>query len=280
MMSEQSETNSKRIRIQSGVMLFVCITLVSAFLVYWIQSHQQEPSVYSTGHMNAVPAMDENSSPSAVDPETADLQPDPVSSASSPDLVLTQTTTRKPLLPDLKTVEEGELESTSWQNPFYNLFWKSQGWQFTEEGMESAADQVSVATFNRPYQKISVSFRVQVEQKFPDFELQLLTRHPDFPDQVFVSSVIHFQNDAVSISETAKNASQELKRIELDLTRAEPEAIPVRLVGTGNRFVLSIGRRRVLTCAQPALQSGKECFLCFLTNRERVKLTSLRIEGE
>lgn len=280
MISEESETNPKRIRIQSGAMLFVCITLVSAFLVYWIQSHQQEPSVSIAGQMNAAAVVPDKPSPSMVEPDNIELHSGNVTSVSSPDLVLTQTTTRKPLLPDLNTVEEGELESTSWQNPFYKLFWKSQGWQFTEEGMESAADQVSVATFNRPYQKISVSFRVQVEKKFPDFELQLLTRHPDFPDQVLVSSIIHFQNGAVSVTETAKNTSQELKRIELDLSRAEPEAVPVRLVGTGNRFVLSIGRRRVLTCAQPALQSGKECFLCFLTNRERVKLTSLRIEGE
>ncbi|WP_417384668.1 hypothetical protein [Gimesia sp.] len=280
MISEESEIKPKRIRIQSGAMLFVCIILVSAFLVYWIQSHQQEPSVSSAAHVHALPAVVNNSSPSVVEPDDIDLQTDHVTSASSSDLVLTQTASRKPLLPDLDTVKEGELESTSWQNPFYKLFWKSRGWQFTEDGMESAADQLSVATFIRPYQKISVSFRVQVEKKFPDFELQLLTRHPDHPDQVLVSSVIHFQNDAVSVTETAKNTSQELKRIKLDLSRPEPEAVPVRLVGTGNRFVLSIGRRRVLTCAQPALQSGKECFLCFLTNRQHVKLTSLRIEGE
>ena len=146
--------------------------------------------------------------------------------------------------------------------------------------MESVADEVSVATFNRPYQKISVSFRVAVDKDFPDFELQLLTRNEDDPNQILVSSVIHFRNDAVSISESVGNTSLELKQVNLDLSRTKPEAVPVRLVGTGNRFVVSIGRRRVLTCAQPALQSGKECFLCFLTNRQRVKLTSLRIEGE
>ncbi|QDT93459.1 hypothetical protein [Gimesia algae] len=280
MISEESETNLKRIRIRSGVMLFVCIALVSALLIYWIQSRQMELSVSKTGNLNAEPAVDGVRFQSVAEAEPADLQPDPVVSASSADLVLTQTAFKKPLLPDLNTVKEGELESTSWQNPFYKLFWKSQGWQFTEEGMESAVDQISVATFNRPYQKISVSFRVQVEKEFPDFELQLLTRNPEQPDQILVSSVIHFQNDAVSISESVADTSQELKQIKLDLTRTKPEAVPVRLVGTGNRFVVSIGRRRVLTCAQPALQSGKECFLCFITNRERIKLTSLRIEGE
>lgn len=280
MMPEESVTNPKRIRIQSGVLLLVCITLISAFLIFWIQSRQVEPSVSKTGKLNAVPAVADVPLQSAVVAETVDLEPGPVSTASSADLVLTQTASQKPLLPDLNTVKEGELESTSWQNPFYKLFWKSQGWKFTEEGMESASDRVSVATFNRPYQKISVSFRVQVEKEFPDFELQLLTRNPEHPDQILVSSVIHFQNDGVSISETVADSSQELKQVKLDLTRTKSEAVPVRLVGTGNRFVVSIGRRRVLTCAQPALQSGKECFLCFVTNRECINLTSLRIEGE
>lgn len=284
MMPEESETDPKkepkRIRVHSSVMLFVCLTLVSAFLIYWIQIRETNQPVSPSGNFNLSSAVADVPSGRAHQAEVANIQPGSVSSDSTVDLVLTQATNRKPLLPDLNTINEGELESTSWQNPFYKLFWKSQGWLFTEEGMESAADQVSVATFNRPYQKISVSFRVAVDKDFPDFELQLLTRNEDHPDQILVSSVIHFRNDAVSISESVGNTSLELKQVKLDLSRTKPETVPVRLVGTGNRFVVSIGRRRVLTCAQPALQSGKECFLCFLTNRQRVKLTSLRIEGE
>ncbi len=119
-----------------------------------------------------------------------------------------------------------------------------------------------------------------MEQKFPSFDLKLLTRDPAKPDQVLVSSAIHFQNDGVSVSAIVQAATKELKHIKLDLTRTKPESVRIRFVGTGNRFVLSIGGRRILTCAQPAQQSGKECFLSFLASGERVQISALRIEGE
>jgi len=275
MQSEHSIQNVKRIK--PGVVLFVFILFVSALLIYKIQSTESiHPHRDSLSGQSENPADQLEKSVGATETPTPIL--DPVT--PEPELVLTQTANRQSLLPDVKTVKEGELESTSWQNPFYRLFWKSKGWQFTEAGMVSSADQLSAATFLRPYKKISVSFRVDVEQKFPSFDLKLLTRDPAKPDQVLVSSAIHFQNDGVSVSAIVQAATKELKHIKLDLTRTKPESVRIRFVGTGNRFVLSIGGRRILTCAQPAQQSGKECFLSFLASGERVQISALRIEGE
>ncbi len=289
MTSEESESNTRTVRrIKPGVVLVAFILVVSALMIYKIQSqgrsrsHRAPSSVQAAGEKSSTIKQSEQPPVQADDSVWSKEIPTPVLDpvTSHTELVLTQTVNRQPLLPDVKTVEEGELKSSSWQNPFYRLFWKSKGWQFTEDGMVSTADQNSAATFLRPYKRISVSFRVEVENKFPAFTLQLLTRDPANPDKVLVTSSIHFQDDAVSASAVVQEASQELKSAKLSLNKAKPESVGIRFVGTGNRFVVSVGKQRVLTCAQPAQQSGKECFLSFLANSDRVHISALRIEGE
>ncbi|QDT29753.1 hypothetical protein Enr10x_51080 [Gimesia panareensis] len=278
MLEKSESTPVKSRRVKPGVFLFLCIILVTGLLVYKIQRrHQQHEQAAS---QNQTVASQASSNPA--EHEWFEENPKPVLDPVTPDsdLVLTQTAHRQPLLPDEETVKQGELDSTSWQNPFYRLFWKNEGWKFTDEGMESNTDQYCIATFIRPYKKISVSFRVDVKQMFPDFELLLLTRDPAKPDQILVSSQIHFQNTGVTVSASDQKKKSELKRVEVSLERAEAQSVPVRLVGTGNRFVISIGRRRILTCAQPAAQSGKECFLCFMADKQPVRITALRLEGE
>ena len=288
-MTEESEHQIRNVRrISSGVVLAAFILIVSALLIYQIQTTK---SVRSSRELSF--AQTENHLSKAVpQSENRTTQPDElISDREIPDtalaqttphteMILTQTTNEQPLLPDVKTVKEGELESTSWQNPFYRLFWKSRGWKFTEAGMVSSTDQISAATFLRPYQKISVSFRVDVEQKFPAFALQLLTRDPAHPEKVLIVSSIQFQNDGVSVSTAVQEATKDLKSVKLDLSPGKPESVRIRFVGTGNRFVISVGGRRVLTCAQPAQQSGKECFLSFLSLTDQVQISALRIEGE
>ncbi|QDU08112.1 hypothetical protein [Gimesia aquarii] len=284
MISEESENHSRRVRrIKPGVVLVVFIITVSAFLIYKIQNRSQR-AAQSRSEQSGELRQPHHSSAQAHDAEWLKETPipvlDPVTPQPDTELVLTQTVNRRPLLPDVKTVEEGELTSTSWQNPFYKLFWKNKGWQFKEDGMSSTANQFSAATFLRPYKRISVSFRVEVENKFPAFTLQLLTRDPTDPDKVLVTSAIHFQADAVEASAVVKDAFQKLKSAKLILDKSKPESVDIRLVGTGNRFVVSVGKQRVLTCAQPAQQSGKECFLSFLAHSDQVQISALRIEGE
>lgn len=287
MISEESENHTRRARrIKPGVLLVAFIITVSAFFIYKIQNRSQRASQTAQFRHEHSGELRQPHQPSAQvhNVEWAKEIPtpvlDPVSPQPDAELVLTQTVNRRPLLPDVKTVEEGELKSTSWQNPFYNLFWKNKGWQFNEDGMRSTANQFSAATFLRPYKRISVSFRVEVENKFPAFTLQLLTRDSTDPDKVLVTSAIHFQADAVEASAVVKDAFQKLKSAKLILDKSKPESVDIRLVGTGNRFVVSVGKQRVLTCAQPAQQSGKECFLSFLAHSDQVQISALRIEGE
>ncbi|MFK7777519.1 MAG: hypothetical protein QM501_05290 [Gimesia sp.] len=289
-MQEESKKDRLRIikRIKPGVLLTVIVMIVSALLIYKIQMMESVPAHHEslsrqTKHIkpNSVPSS-ENASAQQNEPGWSKEMPtlilDPIT--PEPELVLTQTANRDPLLPDVKTVEEGELDSTSWQNPFYSLFWKSKGWQFTEEGMISTAGQFSSATFVRPYQKISVSFRVEVKEKLPAFELRLLTRDPANPAKILIASTIYFQNEGVSVFVLKQDVRKELRQVKLNLTRTSPGSVGIRLVGTGNRFVISVGGRRVLTCTQPAQQSGRECFLSFLASEEQVQISALRIEGE
>lgn len=290
MMPDELEYKTRNLkRIHPGFGLVVFITLVSGLLIYKIQSWdsqglKSEPqSTQTVSHNpNALPETEnarhhsEESLPDREIPDTSLSQATPQT-----EIVMTQTANLQPLLPDVGTLKKGELESTSWQNPFYRLLWKNKGWQFTDEGMVSTPQQISAATFVRPYQKISVSFAVEVEQNLPAFELQLLTRDPEHLEKVLVTSSVHFQQDSVSVSAELNEATKELKRTKLHLEKSpKSKRIRIRFVGTGNRFVISVGRRRVLTCTQPAQQSGKECYLSFLAEADPVKITELRIEGE
>lgn len=289
-MQEESKTDRLRMikRIKPGVLLTVIVLIVSALLIYKIQTMESVPAHRESLSRqtkdvisNSVPSS-ENASAQQDESGWSKEMPTPILDpvTPEPELVLTQTANRDPLLPDIKTVKEGELNSTSWQNPFYSLFWKSKGWQFTEEGMVSTAGQFSTATFVRPYQKISVSFSVEVKEKLPSFELRLLTRDPTNPEKILIASTIHFQNEEISVFAMKQNVKKELKHIKLNLTRTSSGSVSIRLVGTGNRFVISVGGRRVLTCTQPAQQSGRECFLSFLASEEQVQISALRIEGE
>ncbi|QDT23719.1 hypothetical protein [Gimesia chilikensis] len=273
---ESTPPNTRRVK--PGLILFLCIVLVSGLFIYRIQSRHQLPDQTTVEKQTVEPELTAEDSTE----EEAEEKTTPIEESVTPstETVLTQTAHRQPLLPDEETVKQGELDSTSWQNPFYRLLWKNSGWKFTDEGMESPADQFCIATFIRPYKKVSVSFRVDVKQSFPDFELQLLTRDPAQPDQVLVASQIHFQNTGVTVTAAGQKTKTELKNVKVDLQQAQPGSVPVRLVGTGNRFVISIGRRRILTCAQPATQSGKECYLCFMADKQPVRITALRLEGE
>ncbi|WP_298867419.1 hypothetical protein [uncultured Gimesia sp.] len=289
MMPEEPEQSLRRAkRISPGVLLAVILLIVSTLLIYKIQSmesdrpHREALSRQTAGQKS----ISEPPSGKAKTPHdesgSSKEKPTPILDPITPDpeLVLTQTANRQPLLPDVKMVEEGELNSTSWQNPFYNLFWKSKGWQFTEAGMVSTAGQISTATFVRPYKKISVSFRVDVKENLPSFELHLLTRDPANPQKVLIASAIIFQNNTLSVFAVKQGVSKSLKQVKLDLNTTGPSSVSIRFVGTGNRFVISVGGRRVLTCTQPALQSGRECFLSFLTTKDQVQISALRIEGE
>lgn len=290
MIPDELEYKTRKVkRIKPGVGLVLFITLVSGLLIYKIQSREliqtrQESIPAKTEHKPAAPIPESVSAGDSPAESLSDLEiPNTSLTQSSPqtEIVLTQTANRKPLLPDVGTIKAGELESTSWQNPFYRLLWKSKGWQFTDEGMVSSPSQISAATFVRPYQKISVSFTVEVQQRLPAFELQLLTRDPAHPENVLVTSSVHFQHDSISVSTELKDAIKEMKQAKLNLEEnPKSKMVRIRFVGTGNRFVISIGRRRVLTCTQSAQQSGKECYLSFLANADPVKITALRIEGE
>lgn len=279
---EFNSRNRKRINPAIGLVLF--LVFVSALLIHQIQRRQQarlQPPVAE----NYTPAVSHAPAEAkSVQTESNEVNPEPLQDPVIPEageLVMTQVANRSPLLPAVGTLKEGELDSTSWQNPFYGLLWKNKGWTFTEEGMESTPNQYSAATFVRPYQKISVSFDVEAAEKLPPFDLQLLTRDPAHPEAALVTSSVHFEPEAISVSTKIKEASKEIKRAPLRPEEiAKAKRARIRFVGTGNRFVISVGRRRVLTCTQAAQQSGKTCYLSFVADGAPVKITALRIEGE
>lgn len=270
-MSEEPKSNIRFVkRIKPGVALSLIVMIVSALLVYKIQNTD---SVRPQHESLSLPMQEED--------RIANEQSEKLTQARfHPDQVPSQNETDLALLPDVKLVNEGELDSSSWQNPFDRLFWRSNGWKFTADEMVSSKGELSVATFVRPYKKISVSFQVEAKPKFPSFELQLLTRNPSKPNEVLIASQILFQTDAISVFAVNEKATEELKQAKLTLDREKMKSVPIRFVGTGNRFVISVAGQRVLACAQPALQSGRECFLSFLANKDRLRISALRIEGE
>ncbi len=161
MQSEHSIQNVKRIK--PGVVLFVFILFVSALLIYKIQSTESiHPHRDSLSGQSENPADQLEKSVGATETPTPIL--DPVT--PEPELVLTQTANRQSLLPDVKTVKEGELESTSWQNPFTDCSGK-QRLAVHRSGNGFVCRSAFRGDLLRPYKNTASVFVLMWNRSFP-----------------------------------------------------------------------------------------------------------------
>jgi len=168
-----------------------------------------------------------------------------------------------------------DLSETSWQDPFEQTYWKSQGWKFNGKSMHCPAHQSAQATFRRSYRKLMLEMQLEPLTEPVTFKVQL-----DAPTSK-VATTITINDEGVIVSvESPKRQPREIKRKNLELDIAPEKPGQLRIAATGNRLLIVWNGRRILTCTQPAEQSGRDLQATLVSESTGFRISNLRIEGE
>ena len=167
-----------------------------------------------------------------------------------------------------------DLGSTSWQDPFLESHWRSDGWTFTTTSMQSSRAENTVARFRWRYKKLMLKLNVEPIGSTARLRLLLAT-----PDDTSIT-IVDVTPAGVSVSAEAGDQHRVIaqRNNALDLAPGKPGEL--QLAATGNRIVVIWNQRRILSCAQPAEQSGCAFEFTLASRSSMLRITALRIEGE
>ena len=164
-----------------------------------------------------------------------------------------------------------DLSPTSWENPFQQDLWQSAGWLFESESMQSARKSDSSASFRRPYRKVMIDTFVWFADN-GQLEFQLFAPDND------TLTIVSFSKNKVIVEVEEAGRRRRIESKEISLTIEAPNHL--RLRATGNRLNVFCNDQRVLSCNQPAQQSGREFHPGIVARNGQFRLFDLRIEGE
>jgi len=174
--------------------------------------------------------------------------------------------------------QPSDVTAFSWQDPFDERFWNSSGWAFYAKGMQTHPAELGIAVFGRPYRKLMFEFRIEPVEAMQAFQIQLIS-----PSTGATTGIV-FEEQTIAV--IANSASQQslIARAPIQFKRRNPKLHTghLHVAATGNRIIIAWNGRRVLTCEQPAEQSGRNIYVGLVSssNSKRIKLTDMRIEGE
>ena len=176
---------------------------------------------------------------------------------------------------DSKTETRIDWTQTSWQDPFRTAFWKSKGWKFSKDSMQSAKDD-SYARFNRTYRKLNVSFEVE---PISDAKSNVLVIQLD-ESRKKSSVTIAVKADSIEVREIRDKKSRLIRKRKRDTPLQMGKPLRVACAATGNRLILILNGQRALVCSQPPLQSGRDIYFSLVSKKSRIRVRKMRIEGE
>lgn len=165
-------------------------------------------------------------------------------------------------------------EAAGEESPFDKSLWESEGWEFSDDSMTSVAGKAT-ASFRRSYQRLMVECDVVPLEK-PGTPLRLRLLAAD--SKTVVTFALH--EKMLAVTDDSRSPSRLIKQVPLSPELAPDRHARLRIAGTGNRLVVSWNGKVVLTCDQPAGQSGRAVQLEFLAERTPYRVSTLRIEGE
>lgn len=172
---------------------------------------------------------------------------------------------------NFKQPTDVDLSETSWQNPFEQTYWKSQGRKFNGKSMHCPDHQSSQATFRRSYRKLMLEIQLEPIT----FKVRL-----DAPTTK-VATTITIDGEGVIVSVgSPERQLREIKRKKLDLDIAPEKLGRLRIAATGNWRLIVWNGRRILTCSQLSEQSGRDLQATLVPESTGFRISSLRIEGE
>lgn len=169
---------------------------------------------------------------------------------------------------------EFDPRETSFENPFIASHWEGEGWTFEPAKMRSHLNPART-TFRRSYRRLMLDATIRpVETPAAPLRLQLLAPATD-------SKVTFFINAAqISVTASGKGGDRLLEQTLLNPPLTVNKPVVMRIAATGNRLIVHWNHQAVLTCDQPAAQSGRDLLLRILTEQTPYEVTSLRLEGE
>lgn len=163
---------------------------------------------------------------------------------------------------------------TSWENPFVAGYWEGAGWNFNPDGMSSQGPRAN-ATFRRSYRRLMLEARIEPLQE-PSTPLQLRLLAPATGSAV----VIAIQAGDLTVTGNSRAPNRLQEKVILNPASTPGTTAMLRVAGTGNRLMFHWNNQVVLTCDQPAAQSGRDLLLDWSTGVTPYRITSLRLEGE
>lgn len=195
-------------------------------------------------------------------------------------------THRSPTSPSAAALD---LSRTSWQDPFSAAYWNAHGWTFDGRSMRSERAHPAEATFRRPYRRLRLD--VNVRRLAPSaesrpshggrsgtggsFAIRLFTAETETTTTVTLHA-----DDIVVTADTPTLNNALIKQRKLDSGLGSGRTGRLGLAATGNRLIIVWNRRPVLTCSQPAEQSGRAVTVTLTTDGAGFLISHLRIEGE
>jgi hypothetical protein len=165
-----------------------------------------------------------------------------------------------------------ESSQTSWQDPFTAAHWASGGWKFVENSMQTSATPAQ-ATFHRTYRKLRIS--ASIERLSGEGACEFRLYAPETGSATVISV-----NGTLEVAETQHATRTLIEQADIAAALEPGLACSVDIAASGNRIQLAINGRRLLTCDQPAAQSGRDLTLTLACSDSEWKISVLRIEGE
>ena len=180
----------------------------------------------------------------------------------------------RPALDRLQKAAVIDAARTSWEDPFDPACWEGSGWHFSLTAMRAAGNRRAQACFLRPYRCMLLEGNLLANVADAQFAVQLTA--PETRSTVTIS----FAGNEIIVTDDSSPRSRVMRRKELLPGLAAGTSSRFRIAATGNRLAISWGGRIVVTCDQPAAQSGHDLVCSLLAAHGGCEVSKLRIEGD
>ncbi len=152
--------------------------------------------------------------------------------------------------------------------------WRCENCRVTTSGLVFDGTASAQALFLREFRHLMLEFQVKPTSDEGALDVRLFSQSSK--SQV----TMRFDESGVTVFEGTPSRGKVLAQEEVDLELEAGRSKLCRIGATGNRIIVNWGTDRVLTCDQPAAQSGLKVLFAIKSEGGGFELTEFRIEGE
>jgi|GEM_PF-4901481 len=168
------------------------------------------------------------------------------------------------------------LNTTSFEDPFYHGYWDANDWSFGGKFMSCDASSTSTATFRRALKAPSLDFVLTPGTTSGFLDILLKSKSNGTTTTIRLSGV-----GVLVAAKRRGTRNQEIARRPANLYKKSGEKCQVKITSiNGKRIIVYWNGKRLLSCKQPPEQSGQSLTIEFIASRARYNISKLRIEGQ